>query len=353
MKRIHIWFFVIFLITLPACKSGTQVETPELISSLAAEYSNLGLTDAEIETLLSLEQVDEYPLYTMHYYAPYETVSIDENFQRANMPTFDSSWGCSLFAAFSDSESMLFGRNFDWEYSPAVLLYTDPADGFASISMVDIKYLGYEDVEKAQGLKDSSIPYRAFLLDAPYLPFDGMNEMGLAVGMAAVPPGNMAPDPDKETVNSLLVIREILDHASNIDQAVAILQNYNIDYGSGPPLHYLIADSSGQAALVEYYQSELHIQYNEAAWHQATNFLLASAGESAQGQCWRYDKITEKLEVNQGQLIPEEAISLLSDVSQEGTQWSIVYGMSTGDIHVAMGQAYDDVHKLHLELADQ
>ncbi len=33
-------------------------------------------------------------------------------------------WGCSLFAFFSDPQAMLYGRNFDWEYSPALLLFT-------------------------------------------------------------------------------------------------------------------------------------------------------------------------------------------------------------------------------------
>ena len=353
MKKIPFWLCALLVLILTACSGATEIESPAIIETIATEYANLGLTDAEIETLMSLEQVDEYTLYTMHYFAPYETVSLEHNVQRSNVPTFDATWGCSLFAAFADPESMLYGRNFDWEYSPAVLLYTDPTDGYASVSMVDIKYLGYESVEQSQNLKDSALPYRTFLLDAPYLPFDGMNEMGLAVGMAAVPPGDMASDPEKQTVNSLLVIREILDHAGDVRGAVTILESYNIDYGGGPALHYMIADVSGQAALVEFYQSEMHVLYNQDAWHQATNFLRASTGDSPGGHCWRYDKISERLEASNGKLSSLKAINLLADVSQGGTQWSIVYGMSTGDIHVAMGQAYDDVHILQLELAEE
>ena len=344
---------ILLAVLLVACSGPKSLVAPTLVPTPTDAFSNLGLTDAQIDTLLSLEQVDEYPLYTMHYYAPYETVSLDENIQHANMPTLNASWGCSLFTAFSDPESMLYGRNFDWEYSPAVLLYTDPTDGYASVSMVDIKYLGYESEEQAQNLRDSPLPYRTNLLDAHYLPFDGMNEMGLAVGMAAVPPGDMASDPLKQTIGSLLVIREILDHARDVDEAVSILESYNIDYRGGPALHYLIADTSGQAALVEFYQSEMHIIYNDDSWHHATNFLRSSTGESTEGHCWRYDKTSERLGAKTGTLSPQEAIDLLEDVSQAGTQWSIVYGMSTGDIHVAMGQAYRDVHILHLGLAEE
>ena len=37
---------------------------------------------------------------------------------------------------------MFYGRNFDWEFSPALLLFTDPPDGYASVSMVDLTFLG-------------------------------------------------------------------------------------------------------------------------------------------------------------------------------------------------------------------
>ncbi len=110
-----------------------------------------------------------------------------------------------------------------------------------------------------------------------------MNEVGLVVGMAAVPPGNMRPDPGKETIGSLGIIREMLDHAANVDEAVAILQSYNVDMEGGPPLHYLMADRSGRAVLVEFYQGEVVLMPNEDPWHQATNFLRASAGELGGG----------------------------------------------------------------------
>ena len=44
---------------------------------------------------------------------------------------------------------MLLGRNFDWYEHPALILFTDPPDGYASVSMVDISYLGVKgDIEQ-------------------------------------------------------------------------------------------------------------------------------------------------------------------------------------------------------------
>ena len=316
-----------------------------------------GLSDEETATLSSLEQVDDYPLYTMHYHGAYnQRVSSAEGVEwlaNANLPNPNlAAWACSLFAALGDADNMLYGRNFDWEYSPAVLLFTDPPDGYASVSMVDIAYLGFGGAE-AGTLTDLPLIERRALLDAPRLPFDGMNEHGLVVGMAAVPPGQMRPDPNKETTGSLRVIRKMLDHASNVDEAVAVMQSYNVDMEGGPPLHYLIADSSGRSVLVEFYQGEMVLIPNETPWHLATNFLRASAGESAEGRCWRYDRISQRLTEAQGQMTARDAMNLLADVSQESTQWSIVYGVSAGGIHVTMGRQYDNVHTFHLSLAGE
>jgi hypothetical protein len=308
-----------------------------------------GLSEDEIATLNSLEQVDDYPLYTMRYYGKYDQqpVSMIENRTMwehlpPNLPTMrQPAWSCSLFAALGEDDEMQFGRNFDWEYSPALLLFTQPQDGYASVSMVDIAYLGFGNA-RAHGLTELPLKERDPLLDAPYLPFDGMNEHGLAVGMAAVPSGAMKSNPTKETIGSLMVIRNMLDYARNVDEAIAILGSYNIDFEGGPAIHYLIADPSGRAALVEYYQGEMIVIPNKEPWHQTTNFLRAGAGESPEGRCWRYDRISERLSASNGKLTPQEAMELLADVSQEKTQWSIVYGISQRGVNVVMGRNYGD-----------
>lgn len=215
--------------------------------------------------------------------------------------------------------------------------------------MIDIKYIGYWN-EDAHDLDTLPLAERLGLLDAYLIPFDGINETGLAVGMAAVPGGNMSEDPEKETINSLLVIREILDHASTVEEAVSILGSFNIDYGNGPALHYLVADANHNSALVEFFHGEMNVIKNQADWHWSTNFLLSAAGDSPEGRCWRYDKIHQRFEDHGGRLSVEQAMGLLANVAQDVTQWSVVYEMSTGEINIVMGKAYDRVHDLHLEL---
>jgi hypothetical protein len=323
------------ILVLAGCAGSANTST--------AVTENMLSTDA-IKTLQSLQLVDDHPLYSMTYYGNYDTSS-----RITGLPEIEPAdplpraWACSLFAALADPDNLLYGRNFDWDPSPALLLFTHPTDGYASVSVVDIAYLGFTSAS-AQDLGSRSPSDLEDLLDAPFLPFDGMNETGLAIGMAAVPPGDMQVDPAKPTSDSLLAIRLILDQAASVDEAISILRFYNIDMGGGPDIHYLIADAAGAAALVEFTNGEMIVTRNDQPWHLATNFLVAAAPGEPEGQCWRYDLIAQTLGDSGGILTPESALELLNAVAQPNTQWSIVYEMSKLQVNIVMDGVYETVH---------
>ena len=257
-------------------------------------------------------------------------------------------WACTTFAALNPNGDALLGRNFDWHNRPSLLLFTDPPDGYASASMVDISYLGF-----GSGVPDEA--QLENLLEAPYWPFDGMNEAGLAVGMMAVPHAEGGSDPQKATLDSLLVIRLLLDYAANVDEAIALLEEVNVDFGGGPPLHYLIADSSGQAAVIEFIDGEMVLLRNEEPWQVSTNVVISEVPEDeriAAGH--RYQVVTEALERTEGLVGRAEAMTLLSEVANNGssypTMWSVVYNMSTGGIQVVVGRQYDTAYEFRLDI---
>jgi hypothetical protein len=244
---------------------------------------------------------------------------------------------------------MVYGRNFDWEFSPALLLFTDPPDGYASVSMVDLTFLGI-DSDSTMALTDLPLVERNALLASPSMPFDGMNQYGLTIAMAAVPdalPSDAGRDPSKPTIGSIGIIREVLDHARSVDEAVPLFEQYNIDVTGGPRVHYLIADPSGKAALLELFDGKIVVMRNEAPWHLATNHLRCTA--EGDGGCQRYHAMSERLAATNGQMDAHAAMQLLSEVAQSGTQWSIVYDMTSGDINVVIGQACEAVFPFHLD----
>ena len=309
----------------------------------------LAIFQHQIRSLASFRMVNDHPLYVMHIYGDY---GFDEFLERGidggavtRPPEHElaEGWACSVFAALNKGGDLVLGRNFDWHNRPTLLLFTDPPDGLASVSLVDVSYLGLT-TEKPTWSD------RLKLRDAPYWPFDGMNEAGLAVGMMAVPSAQPSQDPQKVTIGSLHAIRLLLDRARTVDEAIALLQTYNIAFG-GPPLHYLVADSTGQSAVVEFAEGEMVVLRNKDAWQAATNFTMSGLTEQAANSgCWRYATVTGALDQADGNTSPAEAMALLERVSQPNTMWSVVYGMTSGDISVAVGRYYDPIHRFQLPM---
>ena len=305
---------------------------------------------------LSLRRLDDHPLYVMHYAGDY---AFDDYLRTGIYPdqpitpveTDESeTWGCTTFAALSMDGERLLGRNFDWYADhPALLLFTDPPGGYASVAMVDLSYLGYRGDEI--GMFE-----RAALAHAPYLPFDGMNEKGVAVGMMAVPFGNGTLDPALRTLEDVEIIRLVLDYAASVDQAVELLENYNVRFNPEVPLHYLIADAGGDSAVVEYVGGELRVLRNEQPWQVATNFIISTqAPRGATASCWRYNKAFQALADAQGALSGPQALTLLESVSQAGsfpTIWSVVYNLTSGEVSVVMDRNYQQIYTFHLKRTD-
>lgn len=290
-----------------------------------------------LKTIRSLKKIDDFPLYIMRFYGDYELPNY------ATKVSLSVGIQCTCFSTQSESGSQLLGRNFDWEDHPALLLFTDPPTRYASISMVDISYFGYsknDDPGKSPG----------GLMQTPLLPFDGMNEQGLAVGMMAVPSASAPNDPQKQTVGSLLIIRLILDNAKNVEEAIRIFKNFNIDFQGGPPLHYIITDRSKKSVVIEFVDQKLSILPSTQPWQVATNFNITGYSQkSAQAYCGRYQSVWETLEDRTAPFAPLDALSLLKDVSQRNTIWSVVYDTSSLDFLIVMGKKYDQVHRFMLQ----
>ena len=305
----------------------------------------------QIRTLASFQRVDNYPLYVMHYYGDYGFAShiqrgIGQQSQMDALPLTGDA--CSTFAALNPAGEICFGRNFDWHKRASLLLFTDPPDGYASVALVDLQYLGSFD-------RDPDFAARKALLSAPYVSFDGMNECGVAIGLMLVPCGQYTEDPEKPTIGDLDVIRLVLDYARNVDEAIALLDRYNVRFSYNGCLHYLIADVTGQSALIEFWNGQMIVLRNQENWQVATNFLVSQCPVDLAAQpyysCARYGKAWETLKQAGGRATPDEAMSLLQAIAQNTTKWSVVYDLNTGDLRVAMGRNYSNIHEFQLRMA--
>jgi penicillin V acylase-like amidase (Ntn superfamily) len=206
--------------------------------------------------------------------------------------------------------------------------------------MVDLFYCGFSDNVSYQDLFDNP----GKLAKAPFLPFDGVNEKGVAISLMAVPYAEPPYDAGKVDLYDLALIRLVLDYAENTDHAIELLSKYNYK-ASDPPVHFLIADKQGNAAVIEYVQNDMKISRNTEPYLVSTNFIVYNSGAPLNVTCDRYKKAYSTLSQNSGIISKTQSIELLNNVSQDITMWSLVYNLSSFDnISVAVGRNFNNVY---------
>src|SRR4051794_8088837 len=274
-----------------------------------------GCGESAVADAPKLRKVDDFPLYELTDTRP--TPSL---YARVDA----SGWACTVF--MSAGGDPMLGRNFDFHDEPALVLHHHPPGAYKSVSLVDISYLG---VDRAH-LERVDDPGQ--LDGASRLPFDGMNENGVAVAMAAVPSARTAAG---RTVGSLGVMRQVLDRAASVEEAVAIFTRAAIDFGGGPPLHYLVADASGAGAVVEYVSGRVHvIRRGTKPYLAMTNFVLAGKAHPDH----RYRTAVGTLRAAGGVMTPRSTLELLRATRQDITRWSAAYDLKARRVTLAMGQ---------------
>lgn len=314
-----------------------------------------GCSSQQLQTLATLKKVDSFPLYVMHYQGDYafeeflkkggENDRAILNYIRHKLSADFSlsrlAVACTMFSARNLRKEALTGRNFDFDPTPTLLLYTTPSKGYASVSMVDLSYLGISrDVLPTE--------YPKFM-GTPYLPFDGMNDQGVCMGMLAVPTAKPGKDPTKPSLNTTAAIRLVLDHAKNVNEAVNLLKKYNIYFSAGVDCHYFISDASGKSVVVEFIDGNMSVVPKTRSWQVVTNFTLAAPDKQKDG-LGRYHLAQKILRNHQGLVSEKDAMGILEQVHLPTTLWSVVYNQKTGDFSLVMGQKYHWVKRFHLEI---
>jgi predicted choloylglycine hydrolase len=298
----------------------------------------------------TIVQVDDYPLFVMNFSGDYGfadflktgTASASLAPHQGQFVAETPSWGCTCFSAMGDADKEIFGRNFDWYHHVSLVLFTHPPSAFASLSTVDISYLGFSEQTTLEQIRGS-----LNLRTSPYVPFDGVNEKGVAIGMMAVPNAEPPYDPRKVNLNCLQLIRLVLDYASSTESAVSLISQYNyvVDV---EPIHFLIGDRSGKSAVAEFVGGEMKVIYNNEPFQVCTNFIIFGSSAPQTTSCWRYNTAYAYLKKTGGLADETTSMSVLSSVSQSITMWSAVYNMSSFAMKISLARRYDKVYEINV-----
>ena len=197
----------------------------------------------------------------------------------------------------------LGGRNFDLTYSPALVVETAPDNGYRSISTVNLAFLGFGEDKLPDTWKQKLIA-----LAAPYAPLDGINEKGLAVAVLRIADEPTDQDTGKTDITTTTAIRLMLDKAATVDEAVSLLEQYDMHSSAGSCYHFQLADAAGNSAVVEYIDNEFVVL-------KAGMDLLQAASKD-----WHVSETSGRL---------------------NATQWSIVFNCTDLTAKVVTGRQYD------------
>jgi hypothetical protein len=185
-----------------------------------------------------------------------------------------------------------------------------------------------------------------------------LNDRGLAVTHANAPAGHTSFDPDKPQIQHNF-IEKIASETATVKQAIAMARAY-----SAPPdmkvwMHIMVADRSGDAAVIEWVNGEVKVIQRQGPTLFMTNSLL-SLPDTAGGPNSRYNRGMRMLPQMAG-ASPASVFNVLKEISigavyrgeEVGTVYSAVWDVTQGELHVVYLRDYDHprTFKLSEELA--
>lgn len=260
-------------------------------------------------------------------------------------------FGCSTLSVSSPEGGRLFGRNFDWGACTTLIVQTQPKDGYASISTVNMDFLNL-------GLNLSESTFvRLMSVAAPYAPMDGMNQKGLCVAVLMIEdrPG-FQQDTEKPDLTTTTAVRLLLDKAADVEEALVLLEQYDLHASAGMMVHFAIADAVGRSVAVEY------IEYidNEMSVVETpivTNFYLTPGkkyGVGTEESHRRYEILTETL-AGHPTMSMDDVRDAMDSVSKHNfdsafasTEWSIVFDQGGGEARYYHRESYERAYSFRV-----
>lgn len=333
---------------------GTLVLIVTGVVTLAVIYRN------RISTFASLKE-NETGVYSMNCKEDYKLQAMldagissegelfsfisDEMFWGMPINMNGMSFGCSSFAVTTPDGHHLMGRNYDYPETDMLMIYSDPADGYASIGMADIGLLGLgTDEGETDPLSAGS---RFMSVVFPYMTVDGINEAGVGISILQLEHEEIHQDTGKPDILMNVAIRAILDTCGSTDEALVFLNSYDMHSMIDRSFHLFITDRSGKSVIVEWIDNEMVITED----CKVTNHILFSGYVEPDPDIdseTRYKILTDDISACSGTADAVTAMTFLSDAALRSddpkrmqTEWSCVYDLDDFKVTVCTDTVYD------------
>lgn len=245
---------------------------------------------------------------------------------------------CSSFAVTDADGEHLFCRNYDLRPTDAMFIRTKPADGYASIGIVDLAHL---NVGLGCEAAEDSVEAQWLLQASPFCICDGINEKGLGVSILQLDTMHTVAETEKPDLLLYIASRAVLDKCADVDEAVALLSGYDMYSPSRFSYHLFLTDKSGKAVTVEWLENGQTVVEDNAV----TNFVLFEAPPTRDPD-GRYYKLRNALDSEEGVPSGDKAMEVLETVSsKEGTRWSAVYDLDDFEVRACFNADYENIYE--------
>jgi hypothetical protein len=151
-------------------------------------------------------------------------------------------------------------------------------------------------------------------------PVSGVNEAGLIVEQATLPPAQYPEHQGKPLASSLEATQYLLDACGSVEQALDALERFTIAKTSWP-VHYMLLDGSGTAAVVEFLEGQKQIHRISSA----EGTLLANTLYSTKKPQYDCDSA-------------ENMLKELEKYRRPDTVWSNVYDLGSRKLYLKRRQ---------------
>lgn len=342
-----------------------------LLLLIVAAGGFISVYEGRFQTISSIQKVtdyDEYNLYRMDVKYDYDLDRLIEYGITDNQSFVDAivkealpilpvhikapDFGCSAFTLQEADGNVLMGRNYDFKrYTSAMLVYCEPKGGYKSVAFAALDNI-------SANIPNASMKKKLATLTAPFICLDGMNEKGVSIAVLTLDSEPVHQNTGRPVIGTTLVIRLILDRAATTEEAIELLNQYDMFATSGRDYHFYITDASGDGRVVEYDCESETRELVATSIRSITNFfglyedkVLPNQKNGIYGHGKeRYDKmeaIFDYEEVYTSDVAWEALKAASQEPSEEevtsNTQWSIVYDDTNLTAEIALRRNWDDV----------
>ena len=314
------------------------------------------IQDSQRNISIEIEKLSNRPLYSMRYYGDdcfgeyllrgahsledYCSFIDTTLIRNRENQIHHNNFGCGAFVAQNANKDILFARNMDCECAIPMLLHLNEDSSYRFLSLVNMAFLDWDE-----GTYDSLEIDSKLTLATAYSPCDGINEYGFAVATLTDAAATYPEQNDKITLFDMTLPRLLLSKARSVEEAIHYTEKYNFFYDVAP-LHYLVADASGQAAVIEFVDGKMVVTKREKKYLVVTNFTLYGNPTKTGFGKDRYENIQNTLERQGGVISEEDALELLKrNVIPGDEQWSAVYNLTKKTLSVTFSGDYENVHR--------